>query len=161
MRSKLIQRTLAIGAFVLLAAVTVNAVNTQRATLSPSEGQADEPQWFLAEALSNLDLSEDQLSAIARIRRSNEVWLETLRQDFEGARAASLSRLGPNFDQPDTGRRFQRQGEAAAFLWGNQARISTEVAALLDPEQRRALFTHIRGSSPPAATWQIYGMNSR
>jgi len=161
MRSIHIRRALALSAFVLLAAVTVGAVSSQRAMLPSSEEEIYESQWFLAEALSTLELSAEQRGAIDGIRLSNEVWLESLRQDFEGARAASLARLGADFDRPDTGRRFQRQGEAAAFLWGNQARISTEVAALLNAEQARALFDHIRGSSAPAPAWQTYGLNSR
>ena len=125
------------------------------------EIQASESRWFLAEALSSLDLSPDQRGAIDRIRRANEAWLETLRQDFELARSASLARIGPDFGRPDTGHQFQRQGEAAAFLWGNHARITTEVATLLEPEQRHALFEYVRASIDSEPTSQMYALSTR
>ena len=148
-------------AVALFVADRAGTFNSWPATDPTTEIQTSESRWFLADALSSLDLSPNQRGAIERIRRSNEAWLETLRQNFELARSASLARIGPDFDRPDTGRRFQRQGDAAAFLWGNQARITTEVATLLKPEQRRALFEYVRTSIDSAPTPQMYALNTQ
>ena len=101
---------------------------------------------FLVEPLDGVDLAPRQEAAVATILRTNEAWLETLRFEFERARAASLGAIGPDFERVSTGRRFQHLGEIAALFWGNQARVLNEVASLLDPEQRQILKTNLAAS---------------
>jgi hypothetical protein len=153
MRSILVRGTWILTGSALLAAVAVamGVPESRRRDDVPSvTGQA---AWFLAEPLAHLDLNPTQRTSIDRIRRSNEDWLETLGHEFASARAASLATIGRDFDSPHTGRRFRRQGEIAAYIWGNQARITNEVAELLEPDQREVLLASIgasSGSSLPA-----------
>jgi hypothetical protein len=146
MRSILVRGTWILTGSALLAAVAVAMGVPESGRRDDVPSVTGQAAWFLAEPLAHLDLNPTQRTSIDRIRRSNEDWLERLGNEFESARAASLATIGPDFDTPYTGRRFQRQGETAAFLWGNQARITSEVAELLEPDQREILLASVGAS---------------
>jgi Spy/CpxP family protein refolding chaperone len=101
---------------------------------APSHGA-----WFFETVLDRLELSEGQANRIHQILAANMERIGRLEDELLETRRALRAAAGSSsFDEELAGQIVRHRAEIAAYLWGTQARVESQVFQTLTPEQRLA-----------------------